>query len=344
MKAILTGATGFIGGNLTANLISKGYQVKCLVRKTSRVEKLSKLGVELCYGNLSDLSSLKEATKGGDIVYHLAARVSDWGSKEEFYKVNVEGTRNLLRASKEMGVKRFVFISPSSVLWKYNFWKIHDLIDVDESYPYPTSYKDPYNQSKAESERLVTKYYNDTGLETVVIRSSAVWGPGDTVILPRLTKAAKKGILLFVGRGDRWVSPCYVENLVQALILAGEMEKAVGNIYFINDSVKIDHQHFVSRLLQAAGINWSPGVSVPYFLAYGLATMFDIGTRILKSKKPPFLTKFAVAALAGSRTYSIEKAKRELGYRPVINFEEGLRRLGDWVKSISGIEGLLRAK
>lgn len=341
MKAVLTGGTGFIGGKLAAGLVARGYHVKCLVRRTSKVEELRRLGVELCYGDLSDFSSIKNAVRGGDIVYHLAAHVSDWGSKEEFYRVNVEGTGNMLRASDEMGVKRLVYLSTSTVLWKSSFWHINNLTDIDESYPYPSSYNDLYNETKAEAERLVAKYHSDAGLETVILRVSVVWGPGDTVILPRLARAAKRGILFLIGRGDRWVSPCYVENLVQALSLAGESERAAGNIYFINDGIRIKHEQFIACLLKTVGIDWSPGISVPYSLAYGLASLLELGARMAKSEKPPILTKFAVAALAGSRTYSIEKARRDLGYSPDVGFEQGLRCLGDWVESIGGIDKLL---
>jgi len=341
MIAILTGGTGFIGKNLVSSLIARSYKVRCLVRSTSRVEGLSSLGVELRCGDLSDLRTLKEITKGGEVVYHLAAVVSDWGSKEEFYRVNVEGTENLLKASVENGVKRFVFLSASSVLWSYNLWKINDLDNVDESYPYPVSYKDLYNETKAEAEKMVSEYFNKTGLETVILRSSAVWGPGDTVILPRVVRAAKKGILTFVGKGDKWVSPCYVENLAEALILAGERENIAGNIYFINDGIKLDYRYFISLLLKTVGVDWSPGVSVPYSLAYGLASMIELGYKIVRFKKPPTLTRFAVASLAGSRTYSIEKARSQLGYHPNVTLEEGLRHLEEWVNSIGGTEGLL---
>jgi nucleoside-diphosphate-sugar epimerase len=341
MTVVITGGTGFIGKNLVASLVSRGYKVRCLVRNTSRVDTLSNSGVELYYGDLSDIKALKEATSGGDVVYHLAAMVSDWGSKGEFYEVNVEGTRNLLEVSAENGIKRFVYVSTASVLWKYNFWKIQELYDVDESHPYPNSFKDLYNETKAEAEKLVIKYFNETGLETVILRSSAVWGPGDSVILPRIARAAKKGILIFIGKGDKWVSPTYVENLVEALILAGEKENVAGNIYFINDGIRLDHRYFISLLLKRVGIDWSPGISIPYSLAYGLASMIELGYRIAGYKKPPILTKFAVATLSGSRTYSIEKSKRELGYQPRVKLEEGLRRLEEWAKRIDMVEGLL---
>lgn len=344
MKAVLTGGTGFIGGKLAAKLIAKGYEVRCLVRKTSRAEHLNKLGVELCYGDLSESGSFTELTKGGGIVYHLAAMVSDWGEKEEFYRINVEGARDLLKASKESGVKRFVYLSTSSVLWRSDFWDIHKMIDIDEAYPYPASYNDYYNESKAEAEKLVMNFFDDAGLEAVVIRPSGVWGAGDKVILPRLAKIAKKGMLFSVGSGDGLVSPCHVENLIQSLILAGEAENAAGNIYFINDGMRIKHLEFLSLLLKATGIDWSPKTSVPYKLAYGLAYLFELISRMTKSKKPPVLTRFAVAAIAGSRTYSIEKAERELGYQPIVTLEEGLRQLEEWVKSVGGVEGLLRLR
>ncbi len=342
MRAVLTGGTGFIGGKLAAKLVAEGCEVRCLVRKTSKTEGLSKLGVELCYGDLSEPGSFEEFTKGEDVVYHLAAMVSDWGAKEEFYRVNVEGTRSLLKASRDAGVRRFVYLSTSTVLWKSDFWSVHNIIDIDESYPYPGSYNDYYNESKALAEKVVTGFFKDNDLETVVIRPSGVWGAGDTVILPRLVKIAKKGMLLSVGSGDGLVSPCHVENLVQALILAAEARNAAGNIYFINDGIKIKHLEFISLLLKSVGIDWTPKMAVPYKLAFGLASLFELISRMTNSKKPPVLTRFAVAAIAGSRTYSIKKAKIEIGYQPTMDLEEGLRQLEDWVKSIGGMEGLLR--
>jgi nucleoside-diphosphate-sugar epimerase len=186
------------------------------------------------------------------------------------------------------------------------------------------------------------RFFRETGLETVIIRPSGVWGAGDTVILPRIVKVAKKGMLLSVGSGDGLVSPCHVENLIQGIILAGESENAAGNIYFINDGKKVKHLEFLSLLLRATGIDWSPKISVPYKIAYGLASVFELIARVTKSEKPPILTRFAIAAIAGSRTYSIEKAKGELGYQPVMGLEEGLGQLEDWVKSVGGMEGLLR--
>lgn len=341
MKAAITGGTGFIGSRLVKRLVEKGYEVRCLVRKSSQVEPLKKLGVELCYGDLLDHDSLRSVTKGGDFVYHLAAMVTDWGSKRDFYRMNVEATRVLLEAAEDSGVKRFIHMSTSTVVWKSDFWVVHDINDIDESYPYPEKYNDYYNETKAEAEKSVIGFHNRKGLEAIVLRPSNVWGAGDRVILPRIALAAKKGILFPMGKGRRWVSPCHVDNLVHALVLSAESDGRSGNIYFINDGVKIEHVEFLSKILDAIGVQWTPKFTIPYSVAYGAAYAMETLFRIVNSRNPPVLTRFAVAALAGSRSYSIEKAKREIGYKPIVNMDEGLNQLADWIKGIGGIERLL---
>lgn len=341
MKAAVTGGTGFIGGRLVEELSAQGHDVRCLVRDTSDVRMLKELGAELYHGDLGDASSLKRLPEGVDAVFHLAALVSDWGDRREFQKYNVDATRTLLEASLKSGVKRFIHMSSSTVVWKSDFWSVHNLVDIDETFPYPGKYNDAYNASKADAERLVLKFCRDTGLPTVVMRPSNVWGAGDTVILPRVAAAARKGILFPMGSGDRTVTPCHVDNLALAMLLAAESEKAPGNIYFINDGVKISYMEFLKKQLHAAGIEWSPGFAIPYKFAYAVAAALEFTFKLTGSKKPPVLTRFAVAALAGSRSYSIDKARRELGYVPAVPLDEGMKRMKDWVRLLGGTDTLL---
>ncbi len=341
MVAIVTGGTGFIGGKLVEALVASGYQVRCLVRSTSDTRKLLSLGVELCEGDLGDTEVLKKIPDGGDVLFHLAALVSDWGSKEDFHKYNVKATQTLLEASLRLGLKRFVHMSSSTVIWKSDLWGVHNLVDVDETFPYCEEYNDFYNASKADAERSVLEFYKQKGLETVVVRPSNVWGAGDTVILPRIVKAANKGFLHPMGSSSRTVTPCLVENLVQALLLCSISKNAPGNIYFINDGVKISYMDFIKKQLHASGIEWSPGFSIPYRLAYTVAAVLELIYKTLNVNHPPVLTRMAVAVLAGSRSYSIEKAKKELGYAPDIDMGKGMEKLGDWVRNIGGTKALL---
>lgn len=342
MKAIVTGGTGFIGGKLVESLVKKGYEVRCLVRNTSNVSRLNELGVELFYGDLGDTEALRKITEGGDIVFHLAALVTDWGDPETFYQYNVLATKELLESSIKHDIKRFVYMSSSTVVWKSDFWNVHKLEDIDETYPYTENPNDNYNESKAEAEKLVLNYYKERGFETTVVRPSNVWGAGDTVILPRVAMAARKGILHPMGSSERFVTPCHVDNLVNALLLLSSREKAPGNIYFINDGIKIPYMNFLTQQLNATGIDWSPGFSIPYKLAYSVAALLEIIFKLKKSKKPPVLTKMAVAALSGSRSYSIDKARSDLGYEPSISMEEGMLELKDWVEQLGGADELIK--
>jgi nucleoside-diphosphate-sugar epimerase len=339
MKVMLTGGTGFVGENLAGKLAARGDYVKCLVRKTSDIERLESLGVGLHYGDLLDFDSLLEISSGADLAFHCAALVRDWGSKEEFYRVNVEGTRNVLNACEQSGVRRVVFISSNDVVWKFD-----NHIEIDERYPYPRKYKHPYCETKAISEKLALKYDHEGRLETVIIRPSIVWGPRDKVILPRILRLAISEELYLIGDGNNLISLCYIENLTDAIILASETKDARGEIYFINDDIKITFSEFISRLLSCLGIKWSPVRSLPYFFAYGIASVMEAWAMLLKSRNPPALTRYAVALMGRSLNYSVEKAIRELGYRPRVSIDDGLRELKLWVDDIGGINALIELK
>ncbi len=341
MNISITGATGFIGGKLLKRLAAENHKIKCLVRKTSSLDNLKNLKVEKIYGDLGDFKSFQDLVKGSDTFFHLAAFVSDFGKKEDFIRYNFEATKALLDKCISEGIKKFVYLSTSSVVWRSDFWDVHKILDIDESYPYPDAYNDYYNESKSMAEKLVLSYNDKNGLKTTVIRPSGVWGAGDTVILPRILKAAFKGILIPAGDGKGLVSPCHIDNLVDGTILAANSDKSSGNIYFINDGRSINHIQFIQILLKSSGIEWSPKMFIPYKLGYAIASLLELSHRIAGIKKPPVVTRFAVAAIAGSRTYSIENAKKDLGYDPKIGLEEGMSDLSKWVDILGGYEKLM---
>ncbi len=340
-KAGITGATGFIGSKLAERLTDEGFSIKCLVRKTSHTEKLRSLGAELVHGDLCDSSSLQTFPEGCDYVFHLASKVSDWGPRDDFFRQNVEATKILLDSSREAGVKRFVYMSSSTVIWNASFLGTVNLEDIDESYPYPKSHHNFYNETKALSEKLVREYNGRGGLETVILRPSNVWGSGDTVILPRIADACLKGILVNMGFNKKIVSPCHVLNLVHAAVLSALSPAGAGNTYFVNDGARIDNRRFVSDQLSSIGIKWKPGITVPYTLGYAVAFILEKIFELRRLVTPPVLTRFGVSALSKSRTYSIERAKRDLGYEPVCGYEEGMKGLAEWISEIGGYEKLL---
>jgi len=343
MNIAITGATGFIGGELVKELSQNNNQIRCLVRKSSNVVKLKELDLQLCYGDLDDKESFKELLNNTEIVFHLAAYVSDWGKREDFIKLNYYATHDLLDESIRSGVKKFIYMSTSSVIWKSELFDVHKLFDIDEDYPYPDTFNDYYNESKAKAEKLVLKYNDKNGLNTTVIRASGVWGAGDTVILPRIIKTALKGFLIPAGDGHGIVSPCHIYNLVNALILSSQNSNAFGKIYFINDGIKINHIEFIKMLLNCCGIQWSPKFYVPYKIGYSIAWLIEFIYKLLKIYKPPVISRFMISAIAGSRTYSIKRAEEELGYNPEIDLDTGMNELSKWISSIGGYKTLIKS-
>ncbi len=341
LKAGITGATGFIGTKLAEKLTGDGFSIKCLVRETSDKEKLRSLGAELVHGDLCDSASLKTFPQGCDYVFHLASKVSDWGPRDDFFTQNVEATKTLLDSSREAGVKRFVYMSSSTVIWNASFLGTVNLKEIDETYPYPKSHHNFYNETKALSEKLVREYNGRGGLETVILRPSNVWGAGDTVILPRIADACLKGLLVNMGFNRKIVSPCHVLNLVHAALLSALSPAAAGNTYFVNDGARIDNRRFVSDQLLSIGIEWKPGITVPYTLGYAVAFTLEKIFELRKSETPPVLTRFGVSALSKSRTYSIGRAREDLGYEPVCGYEEGMKGLSEWISGIGGYEKIL---
>ena len=339
--AAVTGATGFVGGKLAGRLAGEGFSLRCLVREKSDTALLRSLGAELVRGDLEDEASLRSLPSGCDCVFHVAAKVSDWGRREDFFRQNVEATRTLLDASVASGVRRFVHMSSSTVTWNSSFFAPSDLADIDETHPYPQSYDDSYNETKALSEKLVMEYNGKGGLETVAVRPSQVWGAGDAVILPRLVEASLKGVLVNMGFNEKMMSPCHVLNLAHATLLCASVPRAAGNVYFVNDGESMDKNRFVADQLAAAGIEWKPRITVPYALGYLVAFVLEKIYAMKRSETPPVLTRFAVSALSKSRTYSAEKARRELGYEPVCGYEKGLGELSRWVSGMGGYEKLV---
>jgi len=329
MKVLVTGATGFLGSHLVDALLEEGYQVKALVRKTSNSDFLKKLGVELAYGDLTDKDNVFNAVKDTKAVYHCAARVSDWGSLREFYRVNVDGTENLLKASLKEEVDIFVHVSSLTTLdVTKNHWQ------TDENHPYPEKFFEPYTKTKVLAEKLVINYCQKEGLPVSIVRPSIIWGPGDTIILPRLVSLLKSGKFVFIGKGNQSICLSYVSNVVDALLLVGTHKEAIGEIYNITDGEAISYRKFIEKLANLLNLDL-PTKSIPLFLAYGIACLMELWGKMTKTDNPPLLTRYGVYLASANVVFDISKARKDLGYEPRICFNEGLKKVAPWLRKIT---------
>lgn len=335
MKVLVTGATGFIGKHLVRKLTGQGDNVRCLVRATSNIAPLQKMGVEFATGDITHYESVLDAAQGVDLIYHGAALVEVGAAgRSEYYLLNVEGVRNILKACEAAGVKRLIHISTQSVA--FDFSPKHN---AGETEPFPRKYRDFYSETKALGETEVLNAAKEGRVSAVAIRPTWVWGPGDTTILPIMAKMARRKQLVLVGGGRAEASTSYVENVCDSLILAAKHEEISGEVFLVTDDERITAREFICGMADAAGFA-RPRLSVPYGVAYVSAAVFEKLHALSGSKKPPLMTRYAIALTGRNLTYSCEKAKRMLGYEPAVNVQEGMRRLAAWVEDIGGLKAL----
>jgi nucleoside-diphosphate-sugar epimerase len=318
-RAFVTGGSGFIGGALVERLRSEGVEVRALARSERAAERVRERGAEPVIGDLDDRDSLRAGAEGCDLAFHAAAKVEDWGDPADFERLNVRGTRNVIDACRETGVRRLVHVGTEAALMAGQ-----PLVNVDESAPLRPDSPALYSSSKARAEQLV-RAANDDGFETVVVRPRFVWGRGDTTLLPALVERVRSGRFRWVGGGRQLTATTHVDNTVEGLWLAAQRAPA-GGVYFVTDGAPVVFREFLTELLGTQGVE-IPDRSVPPAVAGASARAAEGVWRRLKRKGTPPLTRFAVWVSSQECTIDISRAQRELGYRPLKSREEGLAEL-----------------
>ena len=326
---LVTGATGFIGGHLAQRLVAEGHQVRCLVRCGSDTSLLDSLDVELAVGDLTSARSLQRAARGCRYVFHCGALVSDWGTIEEIARINVEGTRHLLRACVDASVRRFIHFSTTDV-YGYPAGAA-----IDESHT-PTGFANWYSQTKREAEAEVRRIAGAHDLETVILRPSTVYGPRSTDVVGDIARAIRGGHMLLVDSGRAVAGLVYVDNLVDAAVLALGHDAAPGHAFNVSDGLEITWRQFTDGLalgLGASRVRWS----VPYSIANGVGVTLESGYRWLRRTTrltaPPLLSRQAVQVLGRDQDFSNTKARQLLGWEPRVDYATGLETTLDWLRT-----------
>jgi nucleoside-diphosphate-sugar epimerase len=334
MKALVTGAGGFLGGAIVRLLLARGDEVRSFSRNCH--PDLKALGVPEFIGDLSDAPGVAAAVRGCDIVFHVAARAGVWGPYRDYYRTNVTGTANVLAACRAHGVTRLVYTSSPSVVHHGG-----DLEGVDESIPYPRRFLAAYPETKALAEQMVLKG-NSPELATVAMRPHLIWGPNDPHLVPRLLERARTGQLHQLGRQSKKVDTVYIDNAAEAHLLAadrlGPGSAIAGRAYFIAQGEPQPVWDFINRVLATAGI--APvNHSIPFWLAYGAGACLECAYRLLRLPGEPPMTRFVARQLSTAHWFDLSAARRDLGYEPRISTEEGMRRLAEWFEQSADRKG-----
>ena len=328
MRALVTGGGGFLGGALARKLRERGDDVRVFGRGS--YPELMALGIDTVSGDLTDPEAVSAACDDRDTVFHVAAKVGLWGRPEEYEAVNVQGTRNVLRACLETGIPKLVFTSSPSVVFGSG-----DIEGVDESAAYPDRFDCDYSRTKAAAERMVLAADHDR-LNTVALRPHLVWGPGDRHLLPRLAARARSHRLFRVGEDSKLVDTLYIDDAVDAHILAAvqlsPLSEISGNAYFLSAGDPRPLWEIVDRMLAAAGLG-PVKRSVPKGVAFAAADACEAVWRALRLSSEPPLTRFLVTQLTTAHWFDIGAARRELGWKPRVGLDEGMARLAKWVRA-----------
>lgn len=323
---LVTGATGLVGHHVVERAIAEGNAVRVLVRKPGDARDFTAQGVEAVTGDLGDASTLPEAVQGVDAIVHCAAKVGDWGPVSDYRKVNVEGLRGLLDAALATGaLKRFVHVSSLGV------YPARDHYGTDESEMPNADGIDGYTLSKFEAERLVLDYIREKSLPGVVLRPGFIYGPYDRTVLPKLLDRIQSGVFAYLGGKDKLMNNTYVLNLEEAIFLALNRDDAVGEVFNIRDPRLVSKGEFVETISQAAGYPL-PKRTVPLGVAKFLATAMEGSARLFRKKQAPLLSKARIKFLGLNLDFSIEKAKRQLGYDPKFDFTGAMEETIQWFR------------
>ena len=324
MKALVTGANGFLGSYLVKELVERGYEVTGMTRRPD--DGLRSLGVANAIGDVRNPDAVEAACRDQQIIYHTAAISGIWGSWKHFHGTNTVGTRNVVEAAlAEKSVERLVYTSSPSVTFNGD----HQ-INENESVPYAKTFLCNYPKSKALAEKYVLDADDAKDLMTCALRPHLIWGPGDRHLVPRLIQRARDKKLRRVGDGSNLIDTTYVENAALAHVQAGEALKpgspVCGSAYFISQGDPVNCWQWINEVLQMAGL---PRVrqKISFYWAWRLGYALEVWHDIWDKDSEPRMTRFLAAQLSKSHYFDISRAKRDFGYYPRVSSTEGMKRL-----------------
>jgi 2-alkyl-3-oxoalkanoate reductase len=325
---LVTGATGLLGSHIAERLVARGDRVRALVRASSDTSFLRALDVELIVGDLTDPGACRRAVAGVRNVYHAAAKVGDWGTWAEFQTGCLDATENLARAATEASVERFVHISSTSA---YGHPREGGL-PVEETAPIGQNLWpiwDDYTLSKVECERLLWRAVENDRLRLSVIRPSWLYGERDRTTVARLVRRLQAGKVPLIGPGDNPLSAIYAGNVADAAILVGDDPGSLGEAYNVTSMGPITQREWLNLFARACGAPL-PSRRISYPLMFAVALGLEAFGRLTRSRRPPLITRYATWLMGRNLSYSTEKIRNKVGWRPAIDYEQSIDRSVKW--------------
>jgi nucleoside-diphosphate-sugar epimerase len=323
-QALVTGATGFLGGHMARRLAQLGWKVTGMGRNEAAGRKLEEAGIAFIHGDLRHADTIRLACARQQFVFHCGALSSPWGPYRDFYECNVEGTRHVAEGCRQQGVERLIHISTPSIYFNYK-----PRLNIKETDPLPRQPVNAYAATKLLAERVVMQAHSQ-GLLSVILRPRAIFGPGDQALFPRLLKVNNtRGVPMLDG-GQALIDLTYVDNVADAMLLCcNAPEEALGRAYNISGAQPLPFRELMIKLFARLDIPLRTR-SISSQAAYTAAGLLELAYRMLPMLGEPSLTRFTAGSVAVSQTLDISLARKWLGYIPQIQVEQGLDYFAQW--------------
>ena len=318
MTVLVTGASGFLGQATAAAVHDAGHEVRTFQRRPSGVP-----GVSDVLGSMTDPDALRRAVDGVEAVVHLAAKVSLAGDPADFVRVNVDGTRALVDAARQAGVRRFVFVSSPSVAHTGS-----SLVGAGAGPAEPARARGDYARTKAAAE-LVALGADAPGFAVVAVRPHLVWGPGDTQLVGRIVDRARTGRLPVLDSGAALIDTLYVDNAASAMVAAlthAADDGVHGNAYVVTNGEPRPVAELLAGICTASGVP-APRLHVPAGVARAAGSLVEAVWRVRPGQDEPPMTRFLAEQLSTAHWFDQRRTRRDLEWAPAVSIDEGLARL-----------------
>jgi nucleoside-diphosphate-sugar epimerase len=328
MTVLVTGAAGFLGNHVTDLLVRRGERPRVLVHPGDRARPSADGNVDVRFADIGDRAALRAVLTGVDRVVHCAARTGTWGPQAEFDRTNVQGLVTLVEAALAAGVRRIVHVSSITV---HGF----DLgRTADENAPL-TGSPDPYSRSKVAGERLLQRMILEDGAPVTIVRPGWIYGPGDAASFARFAGMIEKGRMVMVGSGWNHVPLIYVRDAAEGILLAGEVSHAEGRSYLLVNDEPVTQRDFLATIAAELGVA-APMRQIPYKTAVALGAVSEALGHLARRRQPPPLMRYGIRLLGGENRYDIGRARQELGFRPLVDLADGVKRSVMWYRAAYG--------
>ena len=320
MRILVTGGTGFTGKALVKRLHDAGHEPVALDYKEGiKTDEIREWGVKVIIGSVTDAKIVREAAQGVEVIHHLAAAFRELNVPNNYYhEVNFKGTRIVLDAAKDAGVRRFIYCSTCGVHGNVK--------NPPANEDAPIAAADYYQQTKYEAEPLVQQY-GQRGLKTVIVRPAAIYGPGDPERFGMIFRRVARGSFPIFGNGQAFYHPLYIDNFVDALMNVTQDGVGDGRTYLIADREYVT----IEDLVQRVGRAMDQKAKTPHFPFWPLWLAGHFFEKVCKPFKiTPLIFPRRVDWYRQNRAFDISRAQKEIGYDPAVGLDEGLRATARW--------------